>query len=125
MKICEAVSRIDELKPNSYSEGEKIEWLSRLDARIHGEVVMTHQHEPTEESFTAYSGETDRETDLLAKAPYDSLYIYYLESQIDYHDGEMAKFNNSAAMFNSAYAEYANHINRIKMPLGKAEMRYF
>ena len=125
MKISEALTRIDGLKPNTFGDDEKIEWLSRMDARIHGEILMTHEHEPEEETFAGYSAATDDDTELLAKHPYDSLYIYYMESQIDYYNGEMAKFNNSAAMFNSAYGDYANYINRTKMPLGKAEMRYF
>lgn len=125
MKIDEVLERIDGLKPNTFGDAEKIEWLARLDARIHGEILMTHEHEPGEEEFTPYPADVDRETELLVEYPYDSLYVYYLESQIDYYSGEMAKYNNSAAMFNSAYAEYANHINRTKMPLTKAEMRYF
>lgn len=125
MKISEALERIDASKPNTFESGEKIEWLARLDARIHSEIIMTHEHKPEDENFTAYSAATDGNTELLAEYPYDNLYIYYLESQIDYYNGEMAKYNNSAAMFNNAYAEYANYINRKKMPLTKAEMRYF
>lgn len=125
MKIGEALERIDGLKPNTFGDDEKIGWLAGLDARIHGEIIMTHAHTPEEDSFAPYPADIDRDTELLAKQPYDTLYIHYLESQIDYYNGEMAKYNNSAAMFNGAYAEYASHINRTKMPLTRAEMRYF
>lgn len=125
MTIGEALERMDGLKPNTYGEDEKIGWLAALDARIHEEIRMTHEHGESEEGFAGYTGETDRDTELLAPAPYDELYLYYLESKIDYYNGEMGKFNNSAAMFNAAYADYANYINRTRMPLCGQEMRYF
>ena len=34
MKVREAIDRIDSLKHNTYTRGEKVEWLSRLDGNI-------------------------------------------------------------------------------------------
>ena len=34
MKIIEAIQAVDTLKPNTYSELEKIQWLSKLDSTI-------------------------------------------------------------------------------------------
>lgn len=124
MTIKEALDSIDVLKPNTYEESEKLRWLSTLDARIHKDVVLTHEHDAAE-SFTGYTAQTDKDTELLVGAPHDELYLYYLESKIDYYNGEMGKYNNSAAMFNNAYTEYANYINRTKKPLCKAEIRFF
>ena len=124
MTIIEAINRIDDLKPNSYTYLEKIGWLSKLDGTIKKNIIDTHE-EGEDITFTGYNEDTDADTELLVKAPYDEIYLYWLESRIDYYNGEMAKYNNSAAMFNNAYAEYANYINRNKMPLTKAEMRYF
>lgn len=125
MTIKEALERIDGLKPNTYDSAEKIRWLTELDARVHRELLMTHAHGEDEEIFEGYTGETEPETELLAIAPYDGMYLYYLESKIDYYNGEQGKFNNSAAMFNTAYADYANFVNRVRLPLCKQEMRYF
>lgn len=125
MKIQEALDGVDALKPNTCDEGTKIRWLSALDARIHSEILMTHDHDPAEEAFAGYTEQTDRDTELLAADPHDEMYLYYLESKIDYSNGEMGKYNNSAAMFNSAYAEYANFINRTRMPVQKTDIRYF
>ena len=124
MTIIEAINRIDELKPNSYTYLEKIGWLSKLAGTIKKNIIDTHE-DGKDITFTGYNEDTDADTELLVKAPYDEIYLYWLESRIDYYNGEMAKYNNSAAMFNNAYAEYANYINRNKMPLTKAEMRYF
>ena len=124
MTIIEAINRIDELKPNSYTYLDKIGWLSKLDGTIKKNIIDTHE-DGEDITFTGYNNDTPDDTELLVKAPYDEIYLYWLESRIDYYNGEMAKYNNSAAMFNNAYAEYANYINRKKMPLTKAEMRYF
>lgn len=96
MKISEALERIDASKPNTFESREKIEWLARLDARIHSEIIMTHEHKPEDETFTAYSAETDGNTELLAEYPYDNLYIYYLESQIDYGNSYAQKAGQQA-----------------------------
>lgn len=125
MKIQEALDGVDTLKPNTCDEGTKIRWLSVLDARVHSEILMTHDHDPAEGVFAGYTEQTDRDTELLAAAPHDEMYLYYLESKIDYSNGEMGKYNNSAAMFNSAYTEYANFINRTRMPVQKTDIRYF
>lgn len=125
MTIKEALDRIDALKPNTYEEGEKLRWISTLDARIHRDVVLTHEHNAAAESFAGYTAQTNKNTELLVAAPHDELYLYYLESKIDYYNGEMGKYNNSAAMFNSAYTEYANYINRTRKPLCKAKIRFF
>ena len=124
MTIIEAINRIDELKPNGYTYLDKIGWLSKLDGTIKKNIIDTHE-DGEDITFTGYNEDTAADTEMLVKAPYDEIYLYWLESRIDYYNGEMAKYNNSAAMFNNAYAEYANYINRKKMPLTKAEMRYF
>ena len=95
MTIREALNGIDGLKPNTYDESVKVAWLSALDMRIHQEIVLTHAHEAGEESFSGYTEQTDEDTELLVEAPYDELYLYYLESKIDYGNGEMGKYNNS------------------------------
>jgi uncharacterized OB-fold protein len=41
MTIMEAIHAIDSLKPNSYSESDKIRWLSTLDGLIKIEIIDT------------------------------------------------------------------------------------
>ena len=113
MTIAEAISEIDTLKPNSYSTTEKLRWLSRLDSRIQAEIIDTHEGG---EPFAGYTSQTPLSTELLAPAPYSELYLFWLESQIDYANGETKRFNNSSTMFNVAYQDYANYYNRTHLP---------
>lgn len=118
MKIIEIIDSVDALKPNTYTPEEKVKWLSKLDESIHNEIVMTHEHTEEEAVFVPYDEQTDKETELLVKSPYDyDLYTAYLESKIDYYNGEMARYNNSVSMFNNAYSTYAKFYNRGRTPL--------
>ena len=115
MTIMDAIYRIDGLKPNSYSQPEKIKWLSSLDG-----IIKSDTHEDGEDVvFSGYSENADLNTVLLVPAPYDDIYLRWLESQIDYTNGEYGKYNNSIAMFNTAYAAFKNYYNRTHMPIGK------
>ena len=117
MKIIEAINRIDSLKHNTYTESDKVEWLSRLDAMVKKHIIDTHEGD--EVTFTGYDDLTDLQTELLIPAPYDEVYLRWMEAQIDYHNGEYEKYNNAMDMFNTAYEGYQNYYNRTHMPKGK------
>ena len=123
MTIMDAIYRIDELKPNSYSQSEKIKWLSSLDGLIKSKIIDTHEGGEAV-IFSGYDENTELGTELLVPAPYDDVYLRWLETQIDYANGEYGKYNNSAIIFNTAYTEYANYYNRTHMPKG-AKFKFF
>ena len=118
MTIIEAINRIDNLKPNSYTQQDKVQWLSILDGIIKTEIIDTHQG-AEDVIFDGYGVETHIETELLVPAPYDDIYIKWLEAQIDYANGETAKYNNSMVMYNTAYSAFERYYNRTHMPKGK------
>ena len=117
MKLREAIDRIDSLKHNTYTNGEKVEWLSRLDGTIKTEILDTH--EVDEVFFQGYDEAVDMDTELLVDAPYDEMYIRWLEAQIDYYNGEIARYNNSMMMYQTAYDTYSRYYNRTHMPKGQ------
>lgn len=116
MTIIEAINKIDSLKPNSYSQEDKIAWLNALDSDIKKNVIDTHrcEHEIT---FDGYDENTPLDTDLLAPAPYDEMYLHWLEAKIDYSNGEYSKYNNSVITYNTDYEAFVNYYNRNNMPL--------
>lgn len=118
MTIMDALYRIDELKPNSYSQTEKIKWLSSLDGVIKSEIIDTHEG-GEDKVFSGYDENSDLNTKLLVEAPYDDIYLRWLEAQIDYNNGELNKYNNSSVAYNDAYDLYQKHYNRTHMPKGK------
>lgn len=119
MTIIEAINRIDSLKPNNYTPEEKIKWLSTLDGNIKTEIVDTHEGSENV-TFNGYEVDMPLDTVLLVPAPYDDIYLKWLEAQIDYANGETPKYNNSMIMYNSAYSAFQRHYNRTHMPIGKS-----
>ena len=117
MTIMDALYRIDELKPNSYSQPEKIKWLSSLDGMIKSEIIDTHEG-GEKVIFKGYSEDQELTTVLLVPAPYDDIYLRWLEAQIDYNNGEIAKYNNSLIAYNDAFSLYQRYYNRTHMPIG-------
>lgn len=117
MTVWEAIDRIDSLKHNTYSNMEKVEWLSTLDGIIKDQIIDTHEG-GEDVVFEGYS-ENDMDKELLVKAPYDVVYIRWLEAQIDYYNGEIARYNNSMMMYQTAYDTYDRYYNRTHMPKGQ------
>jgi hypothetical protein len=122
MKIIEAINRIDSLKRNTYTQSDKVKWLSTLDALVKG-VIDAHEGDENV-TFNGYDDSTDLNTELLAPAPYDEIYLRWMEAQIDYNNGEYDKYNNSVEMWNTAFEDYKNYYNRTHMPKGK-KFKYF
>ena len=64
------------------------------------------------------------ETVLLAPFPYgEELYTAYLFAQIDLHNAEIGKYNQSAALLASAWRQLADHVNRTRAPRGRRALR--
>ena len=118
MTIIEAINRIDAIKPNSYSQPEKVMWLSTLNGIIKSEIIDTHEGAEAVD-FDGYNANTPLTTEMLVPAPYDEIYLFWLESKIDYWNGELGKYNNSVLMYNNAYSAFEKFYNRTHMPKSK------
>ena len=122
MKLIEAIARLDELKPNGFSVAQKLNWLSALDGTVREEIIDRHEGGGGE-IFVPYT-EEDKEKELLIPAPYEEVYLRYMEAQIDYANGEYERFNNSNAMYAAAYSAFERAYNRSHRPLG-VNKKYF
>lgn len=123
MTIIEAITQTDNLKPNTYNQNIKVQWLSRLDGMVKRLIIDTHEGWE-KVSFDGYTEDTPTDTVLLVPEPFEEIYQRYLEMQIDYHSREIDSYNNSAARFDDAWSAFRNHYNRIHMPIGQ-RIRYF
>ena len=124
MKIIEAINKADELKFNAFSQEQKVSWLSRLDHMVKTQIIDTHEGGEAVD-FTGYDGDTDMHTILLIPAPFDEVYLRWMEAQIDYHNGEIDKYNISITMFNTEYEAFANWYNRKYMPVSQGRRFIF
>ena len=123
MTIKECIDIVDNLKPNQYSIEDKVGWLAYLDHSIIEEVLFTHEgYDGRYDDFTGYSA--DRLTEgLVVPSPYDRLYPAYLKMKIDEENGETARYNNSATLFNAYLMEYKKWYNKRHMPISPSDRR--
>lgn len=119
MTVQTAIERANDMRAgNSAPDEMKIRWLSELDGIIYNDVILTHEVEAN--GFSEY---TDTTQELIAKAPYDVLYVYWLMAQIDLKASELNKYNNSLALFNVALRDYKAWFNRNYMPKQKKQIK--
>lgn len=96
MTVIEILNRVDELKPNTFPQKMKENWLMELEAKA---LRLMSQYE--EEIPEAELHMDDAE-----------IYVLWLFSMIDFHNEEYEKYNNSMAMFQTAYSEFERRYNR-------------
>lgn len=124
MTLQNAIARTDTLKYNTYEPAEKIAWLSKLDWMIKKNIIDTHEGGEAV-FFGGYDADTDTRTELLAPAPYDEVYLRWLEAQIDLANGEIDKYNASIMLFNAEYEAFENYYNRNHLPLSAGKRFLF
>ena len=47
------------------------------------------------------------------------VYTFYLQSRQDYENGEINRYNQSAALFNSRFDQFRQHYTRQHLPLSR------
>ena len=120
-----AIEIIDRLKPNSYSEEDKLRWINELDGivkrlvfqwdekylkevetRYKSEKITEAEYKEIIDKTKPYVYPEDMDKELLIPAPFDECYTLFLETKIDYHNREYGNYNNSAMMFETRFSEY-------------------
>ena len=123
MKICEAISQINSLKPNTYSDKQKINWLSQVESMIKRLVIDAHEG-GEQVSFAGFTEDTSTETELFMAEPFSMGYVYWLEAQIHYANEDIDMYNNAIAMFNATFREYKADYRRTHVTKGSGRFRF-
>jgi hypothetical protein len=111
MTIIEAITAADSLKANLIPQELKIAWLSTLDGRFKAEVIDTHEG-GEDIVFSGYGANTPLNVELLIKAPYDAVYVSWLEAKIDYTHNDYQRYANTSEVFDNDYRAAINAYNR-------------
>lgn len=118
MTINEVLDEVDRIaKNNSIDRNQKIKWLDRLDRSIFNDLLQYKKDNI--ETFDGYDVDDDEDTVLLAVAPYDELYVYYVLAQINLIQQEIDFYNNNYAMYEDKYRNYRDFINRTYRTKGR------
>ena len=115
MTIQYAIDYINRTKRNTCDRKDLISWLSQLEHRVKTQIVDAYEG-AEHVTFTGYDEHTEMSTVLLVPAPYDEMYLRYLEAQIDYVNAEEERYNNAIDLFNRLWQEYRRYYIRTHMP---------
>lgn len=107
--INEVIEKVDKVKPNTYDENTKAEWIYELDGRVSSDIMLQNPPQKYE-----YPEDGDRE--LLVPFPYDEMYKHHVMARIHYQNKEYGDYNNALMMFTSIYDDYAKWYIRNNRP---------
>ena len=115
MNITAAITGLDARRMNACTYEEKLRWLSDLDGMIRTRILDNYA--PGAVPFAGYTLDTPGHTELLVSAPFDGLYLWWLEACVDHSNGELVRYNNSIAQFDYLYGLFADYYHRTHSPL--------
>lgn len=107
MTLNTCLSLVDSLLPNALPQATKCRWLSELEGRIRVELLG----QPAADQTPLTVSDTS-DPSLIVPFPYDQVYWMYLLALIEYVNGDYARYENGAALFNAAYHGYAKYLIR-------------
>lgn len=118
MQIKELMDSVKALRPSGYTDAELLSWINRIERMIWNNLVITHAlPDGMTTELPVYDAETEDDTVLLAPLLHDEVYQHFLIMQIDLYNMEYVKYNNSRALYNTAWTELANWWNRNYRPV--------
>lgn len=124
MELIGAINRVDALKPNTYSQNDKLQWLSDLDLRVKTQIMDLYEGNGAA-NFAGYTDKTPVNTVLLVPAPYDEMYLRWLEAKIDYYNNENDRYNNAMALFDELFEAFKKHYARGRKACGAGQRFLF
>ncbi len=118
MTTAKVISAFDSLRHNDISDRTKTEWVIELDKRVFSELIKDFAP-PEKRKYAEYTDGAE----LLAPEGYCDIYVLYLVMKYDELNGESARFNNSASLFNKAWYEMANFVSRTSLKPDSAKIK--
>lgn len=104
MMLQKAIDYVDEVKPNAFSTAVKVRWINQIEGRLALEIFLMSTEEAAELEYGTSAEELAKK--LLVDNPYDDVYTWWLQAQIDLANGEYDRAQNTMAMFNSAWSTF-------------------
>lgn len=109
----EVIAQADAIKPNAFTEAEKLRWLGELEGRIAADVFLLSTAELRQLAF-AYPDAMDKE--LLVQWPHNDIYELWLLAKIDFGNAEYDKYQNTMQAYNESFVNFTNWFVRTYAP---------
>lgn len=122
MNVKDIIEKVDYLKPNDYTEEDKIMWLKTIEAKIWQEIILTHVKP---DGLHMYPLDLDSTPFAIKYSENENqfvdLYVYYLMAMIDKSNEEIERYINQIALFNNEYQLFSNYWHNKYMPIYKGQ----
>lgn len=105
-KAVEEYAKINEVTIEEARENVEFHEISYKEAKEH---IRTTRNDIF---FNGYDGYTPLNVELLIKAPYDAVYVSWLEAKIDYTHNDYQRYANTSEVFDNDYRAAINAYNR-------------
>jgi hypothetical protein len=113
MKLREILTTIDQIRPNAYTDAEKIAMLNTIEGRVYTDIFQ--KAEEFEGAFIPFE-EGQEERELAVPVPFTELYIFFLMSRIDFLNGDSGRYNDTMVLLQNAWDEYAAYYRENNKP---------
>lgn len=110
MTVSEAITVTERAMPGAATREEKLRWLTEVDGTVKAEILDGYEDGGAD--AVSYGEDTPPDTVLLIPPPYDSAYLFYIESRTELAQGEYERYNNAVMMFSAELAAFRNEYNR-------------
>ena len=107
MTIGTCMNLVDTMIPNGVAASVKLRFLGEIEGKVRVELLG----EPPDEEWD-FNEQTSQSTELCVPHPFDQLYLLYVMAMVHYVGGEIARYENGAALFNAAYQSYGKWLKR-------------
>ena len=110
MTIDKILETVAEVKPSQFGDEYIVKWINDVEQILIDELFSLYETGLQYHDRYEYPEDSDRP--LIVPDPYSDIYLYYVYSQIDFNNGELAKYNNDYLMFNSLYSQLFSFWNK-------------
>ena len=107
MTIRSFLELTDMLSAGAVDPSVRMRWLGEIEGRVRVELLG---EDPA--TLPEINSDTPEDTELAAPAPYDRLYWLHHLAMCNCLAGNVARYENTAAMFNETYASFGRWLKR-------------
>lgn len=113
MKLREILTTVDQVRPNAYTDAEKIAMINTIEGRVYTDIFQ--KAEGFEGEFIPLE-EGQEERELAVPVPFTELYLFFLMSRIDFLNGDSSRYNDTMVLLQNAWDEYAAYYRENNKP---------
>ena len=119
MTVAGMIEQFNMERPNGVEDSVKRDWLKKCEANLIDTVILLRdpkEGERTPEEWQEYLDDFNYESEMILDAPYDDLYIYFLDQRISLNNNDVKRYNVAMRLFDNAFLTYQQKYNREHLP---------